>query len=53
MILILNILFGVLAFFVVRLLCMQMGVDMRVATVIGVIFGIIVYLLNLAGHVIR
>jgi len=52
MILILNVLFGLLAGFLVNWLASRLGADDKVALVLGVIAGIIVFLGNFAVQVV-
>ncbi len=52
MALLLNILFGVLAFFGIRYVMLQMHASMVIATIVGVITGIVVFLANLGGQVL-
>ena len=49
----LNLLFGILAFFGVRWLCAEIGLPHPVPTIIGVIAGILVFFANLAAQLVR
>ena len=51
MIFVLNVLLGALAFFVTQWVCRRLDVDAKVAFVLGLIAGVLVYLSNFAAGI--